>query len=63
MMTEIDLLLRERYPYEVANYLHISMYRMRNIMDEVGINHDRQKIIRKLPIPVIKRIIDYYNSL
>lgn len=62
-MTEEELLTRERYPYEVARYLGISMRRMRDMCRMAKFYKDFNSKYRKLPVSVVKRILEIYNSL
>lgn len=62
-MTEEELLKRERYPYEVAQFLGISMRRMRDMCRMAKFYKDFDPRYRKLPTSVVKRIIEIYNSL
>lgn len=64
-MTMEELVSRERYPYEVARYLHISKFRMRKLMEHVTFvcQNDSEYAQRKLPPSVVIKIVNFYNSL
>ena len=62
-MTESEFLSKERYPYEVANFLGVSLYRVRKIIDEVVTDDDVLKNCRKLPKKITERVINYYNTI